>query len=133
MAQTWPSGKNPSQGGTLTVFTKSSAPAAIGTVSLPLGNSSINSLHALHTIVIAGLASETIALTGSTDGTNFSAALLPLDYTVTTGTGNFVAAATLTNGTFKIPYTWPFSHYKFLKSSTSDVATVSFSAFTFPK
>lgn len=125
--------KNSGQGGTLTVFSVTGTAAAVGTVTLPRGASSVNSRHGLHTMIISGLGSETIALTGSTDGTNFSASLLPLDYTASTGTGNYVAAATLGNGTFKIPYSWPFSSYKFVKSSTSDTANVTFAAFTVPK
>lgn len=125
--------KVPNQGGELTVFSVTGTAAAVGTVTLPRGASAINSRHGLHTLKISGLTGETIALTGSTDGTNFSASLLPLDFTTTTGTGNYVASAALGNGTYKIPYTWQFSSYKFVKSNTVETANVTFAAFTVPK
>ena len=72
---------------------------------------------------------ETIELTGSVDGTNFSAALVPFDV----ATGLLAADATLSEGSYIIPSTWNFSHYKFTGSSTSDVKTIAFAATVYPR
>lgn len=122
------------QGIKLTLFSKTDdTPANFGTVDLPRSASSLVSKNALHTLVISGLTVETFAVTGSTDGTNFSAALIPLDYTPSTGKGGYAAAATLGNGTYKFPATWNFSSYNFTKSSTTELATVAFAAVTMAK
>lgn len=80
------------------------------------------------TLTLVNLGSETVALTGSIDGTNFSASLIPI--VATTG---LLGVAALTNNTYTIPTSWPYSHYKLVKSSTSDTLASNLSAVSIPK
>jgi len=74
---------------------------------------------------IAGLTGETVGVTISFDSTNYSAALKCYD--VATG---LIVAATLTNGTFKLPIRdlGTPQKIKFTKSSTVEVAAVAVAA-----
>jgi len=71
---------------------------------------------------IVGLSSETVQVTRSMDGTNYSAALLPIDLS----TGMPVAADTLAAGRYVLPLkVFGSTHYvKFVKSSTSEIIAV---------
>ena len=71
---------------------------------------------------IEGLSSETMAVTISDDGTNYSASLLPFDVT----NGVIVAAATLADGKYRLPlkdFGTP-KYVKFTKSATSESVAV---------
>ena len=73
-------------------------------------------------VTIGGLSSETMAITMSNDGTNYSAALLPVD----DATGLDTTAATLANGRYRFD-TLRFGSPKFMKftkSSTSETGLV---------
>lgn len=75
---------------------------------------------------IEGLSTETIGVTISYDGTNYSAALKPFDRT----NGVIVSAATLADGKYRLhfeEYGSPI-YVKFTKSATTDVAAVAFGA-----
>lgn len=112
---------------TLTTFLGTGTAAAVGNVNIPDVRSS-----AILTgkIVIAGLAGETIQLTGSLDGgTNYSAALAPVD--AATGVPSTVTA--LPNGTFYLDPRWPFNNYKFVKSAAVGGCAVSLSVVQFPQ
>lgn len=71
---------------------------------------------------IASLSTETIGVTISTNGTNYSAALI----VVNAATGKDTANATLGNGTYALPLLRFGSpkYVKFTKSSTVDTGTV---------
>ena len=71
---------------------------------------------------ILGLSTETIGVTLSMDGTNYSAA----QKVVSASTGLDTANATLANGTYKLPILRFGSpkYVKFTKSATTDVAAV---------
>lgn len=72
---------------------------------------------------------ETFALAGSSDGTNFSAALKPVD----ASTGVEVTAATLATGNYIIPNTWPYSQYKLTKSAGVNASFSALAWVTVPK
>ncbi len=72
---------------------------------------------------------ETMALTGSVDGTNFSAALLPIDAAV----GTPVTAATLATGNYVIPKEWPYSSYKLTKSAGTNASYSALALTAIPK
>ena len=76
---------------------------------------------------IAGLSGETVGVTISWDGTNYSAALKPIDM----ATGLDAAAATLGNGVYSLPMKRFGSprYVKFTKSSTSETVAVMVVAF----
>lgn len=69
-------------------------------------------------ITLAGLTSETVAVTYSHDGTNFVA----IGNVIDTTTGKDTTGATLANGTYSIPVArfGNFKHIKLTKSSTSE-------------
>jgi hypothetical protein len=110
----------------LFTYNKSATAAAVGEVIIP-------NVHGYHVaeakfeLITNG--SETFELTGSNDGTNYSAALIPFDV----ATGKVAADSTLSEGKYLIPKTWSFSHYKFTGSSTVDVKTFAFAALILPK
>ena len=68
---------------------------------------------------------ETIAITASTDGVNYSATLLPFDLTA----GLDHATGALATGNYKIPYRMhtPFMFFKFTKSGAVNPASVAVS------
>lgn len=75
---------------------------------------------------IEGLSSETMGVTISDDGTNYSAALKPFDVT----NGVIVSAATLADGKYRLPlkdFGTP-KYVKFIKSSTSESVAVALAA-----
>jgi len=80
-------------------------------------------------VKISNIGAETMAITGSVDGTNFSSALIPIDQS----TGRPYASAALGNGTFTLPSNWPFRFYKFTKSLAVTAAGVSAIAITLPE
>ena len=93
-----------------------------------------SSLHAVNKdsrikMEILGLTGETIALTGSVDGTAYSASLIPLDAT----TGGYAASGTLANGQYIFPATWAFTHYKAVKSSATETCAIAIAYNTAPK
>lgn len=99
----------------------STTSATFGTVTLPdLGG--INVID--NRFELKTLGAETMALTGSCDGTNFEAGSL-LPYTAADGL--IPASAALVDGVYIIPKDWPYKAYKFVKSSTSAVAICAFS------
>lgn len=122
----------PNQGGLLGLYLKTGTTVAFaGTLVLP---SVASSQHASNhqspiKMEILGLAAETMALTGSVDATNFSAALIPISAT----TGGYYSSATLTNGQYLFPSNWAFTHYKLTKSSATDTGIVAIAYNTVPK
>jgi len=80
--------------------------------------------------VIAGLTSETVGVSISQDGTNYSAALV----VVNAATGVDTANATLGNGTYLLPFLRFGSpmYVKFTKSSTTESAAVACAVPYFP-
>jgi hypothetical protein len=105
----------------LYTYNKSATAAAVGEAIFPSIHG-YDVLEAKFEYITNG--AETLELTGSNDGTNYSAALVPFDV----ATGLPAADATLSEGKYLIPKNWSFSHYKFTGSSTSDVKTVAFAA-----
>ena len=75
------------------------------------------------------LGAETIALTGSIDGTNYEGSLKPYKG----ADGLIPATAALVDGVYLIPKEWPYQKYKFVKSAATAVAIAAFSATFVPK
>ena len=79
---------------------------------------------------LATLGIETVALTGSVDGTNYETiSLRPFK----NADGLVFGADALIDGEYVIPASWPYQKYKFTKSSTSAVAVLGFCATYVPK
>lgn len=91
--------------------------AALGTVQL-VAPASVDNWVTEFTLV---LNAETVVCTGSVDGTNFSAALAPIDQS----TGRPASSTNLASGTYTVPVQWPFQQLKFLKSAAVNQGVVS--------
>lgn len=78
-------------------------------------------------LFVSALTAETIAVTGTKDGTNFEAALKPID----TATGQPVATTALPVGIYILPV--GYMKYKFTKSGAVNVGTVSYIASGVPQ
>ena len=128
-----PSGnENTNQGSVLGLWMKAGTAATFaGTLQIPLAASSLGAANkqSLIKMNVLSLTAETLALTGSTDGTNFSAALVPISAT----TGGYFSSAALSTGEYQFPSTWNFSHYKVVKSSSTDSCAVAIAYNTAPK
>ena len=100
---------------------------ALGTITVP---APATVLYTDMRFELKTLGAETVALTGSVDGTNFeSVSLRPFK----NADGLVFGADALIDGQYVIPQSWPYQKYKFTKSSTSAVAILAFSATYVPK
>ena len=119
----------PSQGIQNTIYSYATTAAAYPVISIPALAGSTVLRTAPIKMKISGLSTETFALTGSTDGTNYSPSLIPIN----AATGQYYGTADLGNATYHFPVQWNFKQYKLVKSSTSDTGFVAFSAVSVPK
>jgi hypothetical protein len=118
-----------SQGIQNTLYSHATTAAAYPVISLPALAGSTIIRTAPVKMKISGLSSETFALTGSTDGTNYSPSLIPIN----AATGQYYGTADLGNATFHFPVQWNFKQYKLVKSSTAETGFVAISAVSVPK
>ena len=103
-----------------------SSATALGTVTLP-PPATVNFVE--RKFKLSGLGAETLLLTGSIDGTNYEGNLRPF----VTSTGLVFTADALTADEYKIPESWPYQKFKFVKSSATATAVASFVASYYPK
>lgn len=100
--------------------------AALGTVQLAQTSESVARVIEVITVSSGG---ETIAITGSIDGTNFEAAFKP----IVASTGLQASSANLASGTYLIPLGQPYQQLKFTKSAALNQGLVSLVEVHFPK
>lgn len=118
-----------SQGIQNTLYSHATTASAYPTFSIPALAGSTVLRTAPIKMKISGLSSETFALVGSNDGTNWSPSLIPIN----AATGQYYGTADLGNATYHFPVQWSFKQYDLTKSSTSETGFVSISAVTVPK
>lgn len=121
-------GKHPNQMLKTAFFVNTGALAAsLGTITIP-APATVDYMDIRFKLATLGI--ETVALTGSVDGTNYETiSLRPFK----NADGLVFGADALIDGEYVIPASWPYQKYKFTKSSTSAVAVLGFCATYVPK
>jgi hypothetical protein len=98
--------------------------AALGTVQLGIPGQSVKRVIEFTTVSTV----ETIAITGSIDGTNFEAAFKP----IVASTGLLASSTNLASGTYIIPANLPYQQIKFTKSAGVNQGIVSIVEVNYP-